>query len=129
MMAKKKTNKAIVPSVDTYDRLVSGITQLLEQARTATVRTVNGILTATYWEVGRRIVEFEQGGTRRAEYGEEIVERLGRDLADRYGRGYSRQRPENCKFASSVPLRKKLRVKKCRHCLHNYNLLSEHNFR
>jgi predicted nuclease of restriction endonuclease-like (RecB) superfamily len=91
MMAKKKTKAALVPAVNTYDGLVSGLTQLLDQARSATVRTVNGILTATYWEVGRRIVEFEQGGEVRAEYGEEIVERLGRDLAARYGRGFSRR--------------------------------------
>jgi hypothetical protein len=46
-MAKKRTNKAIVSVADTYHGLVSGITDLLEQARGATVRAVNGILTAT----------------------------------------------------------------------------------
>ena len=61
-MAKKRTSKTTIPVADTYNGLVSGITELLEQARGATVRAVNGILTATYYEVGRRIVEFEQGG-------------------------------------------------------------------
>lgn len=48
-------------------------------------------MTATYWEVGRRIVEFEQGGQERAAYGEALIERLSADLSARFGRGFSRQ--------------------------------------
>jgi predicted nuclease of restriction endonuclease-like (RecB) superfamily len=47
-------------------------------------------MTATYWEVGRRIVEFEQGGKRKPAYGEEIIDRLADDLRARFGRGFSR---------------------------------------
>ena len=47
-------------------------------------------MTATYWEVGRRIVEFEQGGERRAGYGEVLLERLSKDLSQRFGRGFAR---------------------------------------
>src|SRR5581483_5580168 len=54
-------------------------------------RAVNSILTATYWEIGRRIVEFEQGGKARAEYGEELLRRVAQDLTARHGRGFSRQ--------------------------------------
>jgi predicted nuclease of restriction endonuclease-like (RecB) superfamily len=46
-------------------------------------------MTATYWEVGRRIVEFEQGGERRAAYGQELLRRLAEDLTERFGRGFS----------------------------------------
>jgi predicted nuclease of restriction endonuclease-like (RecB) superfamily len=46
-------------------------------------------MTATYWEVGRRIFEFEQGGKKRAGYGEELVARLAGDLTARFGRGFS----------------------------------------
>lgn len=46
-------------------------------------------MTLTYWEVGRRIVEFEQGGEKRAEYGTELLQRLARDLTQRFGRGFS----------------------------------------
>ncbi len=53
-------------------------------------RAVNNIITATYWEVGRRIVEFEQGGKARAEYGEQLLKVLSRDLTTKHGRGYSR---------------------------------------
>jgi hypothetical protein len=44
-----------------YDEVLSGVVELLEQARHAAARSVNVIMTATYWEIGRRIVEFEQG--------------------------------------------------------------------
>jgi hypothetical protein len=43
------------------------VVELLETARRTTARAVNSIMTATYWEIGRRIVEFEQKGEKRAE--------------------------------------------------------------
>lgn len=43
---------------------------LPENARRAVARAVNSVMTATYWEIGRRIVEVEQGGVSRADYGE-----------------------------------------------------------
>ena len=61
-----------------YAGLVTGISDLLEHARRMSARSVNSILTATYWEIGRRIVEFEQGGKARAEYGEALLEASGR---------------------------------------------------
>lgn len=45
-------------------------------------------MTAGYWEIGRRIVEFEQGGEGRAAYGETLIRRLGADLSQRFGRGF-----------------------------------------
>lgn len=71
-----------------YPTLLTGIGALLEESRRAVVLAANCFMTATYWEVGRRIVEFEQGGKRRAEYGEELLERLSRDLTERHGRGF-----------------------------------------
>jgi predicted nuclease of restriction endonuclease-like (RecB) superfamily len=72
-----------------YNPLLKDIVQLLEDARRYAARTVNAILTATYWEIGRRIVEFEQGGESRAEYGSSLMERLSGDLNLRFGRGFS----------------------------------------
>jgi DUF1016 N-terminal domain len=57
----------------------------------AVARSINAAMTATYWEIGRRIVEFEQGGADRAAYGDVLVERLAKDLTQRFGRGFSRQ--------------------------------------
>jgi len=69
-------------------------TRLLEAARRVSARTVNAFMTATYWEIGRRIVEFEQGGKERAEYGETLLLRLSHDLtARRTGQPDGRQAP------------------------------------
>jgi hypothetical protein len=45
-----------------YDGLLGNIADMLAAARRASARAVNALMTATYWEIGRRIVEFEQGG-------------------------------------------------------------------
>ena len=74
-----------------YHTFLRDISALLEEARRSSVRSVNTIMTATYWEIGRRIVEFEQRGTTRAEYGEALMERLAQDLMARHGRGFSQQ--------------------------------------
>jgi len=71
---------------------------MLAAARRASARAVNALMTATYWEIGRRIVEFEQGGAERAEYGEELLKRLSADLSDRFGRGFSVQNLENMRL-------------------------------
>ena len=60
-----------------YSGLIRDLSGLLESARRAAVRAINAVMTAT-WEIGRRIVEFEQGGEKRAEYGADLLETLGR---------------------------------------------------
>ena len=72
-----------------YRDIQTGIVTLLEAARASAVRSVNALMTATYWEIGRRIVESEQGGEERAEYGEGLIQRLSIDLTQRFGRGFS----------------------------------------
>ncbi len=74
-----------------YDDVLTGMVELLDSARRAAARAVNSVMTATYWEVGRRIVEFEQAGEERARYGANLLERLAVDLTKKVGRGYSRQ--------------------------------------
>ena len=74
-----------------YSDIHAGIVGLLEAARRAAARSVNALMTASYWEIGRRIVEFEQGGKGRAKYGEALIGRLSEDLTQRFGRGFSRQ--------------------------------------
>ena len=86
--AKTKPGKSVVAA--DYPGLLTGVSELLEAARRASARAVNAFMTATYWEIGRRIVEFEQGGEKRAGYGEELLSRLADDLTARCGRGFSR---------------------------------------
>ncbi|MDB6136808.1 MAG: hypothetical protein JWM59_5051 [Verrucomicrobiales bacterium] len=86
----KKAKSARKRPVSAYPGLVGGIGDLIQSSRHAAARTVNSLMTATYWEVGRRIVEFEQGGDKRASYGDELLTRLAGDLTARFGRGFSR---------------------------------------
>ena len=91
MKRKSSTGKIRrTTEVPDYNAVLSGIVDLLDSARRVSARTVNAIMTATYWELGRRIVECEQGGKGRANYGEELLKRLSADLTVRFGRGFSR---------------------------------------
>ncbi len=74
-----------------YDSILEDVSKVIDAARRTAARSVNCIMTAAYWFVGRRIVEFEQKGEKRAAYGEELLERLSVDLGKCYGRGFSRQ--------------------------------------
>ena len=75
---------------ENYNNIRAGIVELLKTARSATARNVNSIMTAAYWDIGRRIVKFEQGGQHRAEYGEQLIEQLSADLTRQFGRGFGR---------------------------------------
>lgn len=86
----KKTKRASTPKQPGYLGLVKNVSDLLEAARHASARTINAFMTATYCEVGRQIVEFEQSGQKRAEYGNKLLERLSQDLTARFGRGFAR---------------------------------------
>ena len=88
-MKKRPKPKSTLTTSNTYPGLIGGIGALLETSRHTAARAVNSLMTATYWEVGRRIVEFEQGGKKRASYGEELLKRLAVDLTARFGRGFS----------------------------------------
>lgn len=90
MTRKKQVKKTSESAVgDGYSDVLESMVDLLESARRLSARAVNSIMTATYWEVGRRIVELEQGGEKRAEYGELVVKQLAVDLTKRFGRGFS----------------------------------------
>lgn len=61
---------------------------VLEQARTSAYRAVNTAMVQSYWQIGRLIVEHEQGGRKRAAYGEAVLEELSRRLTAEFGRGF-----------------------------------------
>ncbi len=81
-----------------YKGLLTGISDLLEEGRRSAARQVNVVLTATYWLIGKRIVEFEQGGQQRAAYGSEVLKRLSSDLSGRFGRGFSERNLEQMRL-------------------------------
>jgi len=72
-----------------YSHLLKGIKKVLDKGREDVFYTVNDILIKTYWEIGRQIVEYEQEGRKRAEYGETLLKKLSTDLKSRYGHGFS----------------------------------------
>jgi DUF1016 N-terminal domain len=90
-MGKKRTPTELARAEiddNAYGAVLADVTDLLESARHAAVRSVNSIMTTTYWAIGRRIVEFEQEGKGRAAYGTRLVARLATDLTERFGRGF-----------------------------------------
>jgi len=88
-----------------YAGIHGGIVELLDAARQAAARNVNALMTASYWEIGRRIVEAEQKGKQRARYGEQLMQRLSADLTARFGRGFSPDNLENMRrFFVAYPM-------------------------
>ena len=92
------TKTPVEEDLTDYSRVLTGTVELLETARRACARTVNSLMTATYWEMGRRIVESEQRGAKRADYGEELIVRLAADLTRRFGRGFSERNLEQMRL-------------------------------
>ena len=79
------------PTVKKYNQLLESIGLTIEQARQNAVRAINTELVKANWEIGRHIVEYEQHGQERAEYGSELLTRLSKDLRQRYGKGFGRR--------------------------------------
>src|SRR6218665_3562941 len=74
-----------------YNQLLENIGLTIEQARQNAFKSVNTELVKANWEIGRHIVEYEQHGQERAEYGSELLTRLSKDLRQRYGKGFGRR--------------------------------------
>lgn len=74
-----------------YQSIFGDVSSIIDAARRSAARSVNAVMTAAYWMIGQHIVELEQSGDERAEYGTALVERLAVDLTERFGRGFSRQ--------------------------------------
>jgi len=100
-------NKVIGPGH--YNNLLDRIANILVEARTKVVREINKAQVLAYWEIGKEIVEFEQKGKARGEYGEHLIERLSKDMTPKFGRGVS---PTNLKmmrlFYQAFPIRQTL---------------------
>ena len=75
---------------NTYNKLIFEIGDLLEKGRKAAFKSVNTILVETYWHIGKQIVEYEQKGKEKAEYGSSLLKRLSSDLKLKHGKGFSR---------------------------------------
>ena len=77
------------PTVPEYNQLVTSIENLVSNAKQQISKTVNQTMIITNWKLGQYIVEFEQNGKHRAEYGAQLVKRLSIDLTKSFGGGFS----------------------------------------
>jgi hypothetical protein len=73
-------------ATDGYRDLLEQISRTYTQGRVRAVQAVNAHLIETYWQVGQHIVEFEQGGKIRADYGKALISSLATDLGLRHGK-------------------------------------------
>jgi predicted nuclease of restriction endonuclease-like (RecB) superfamily len=87
-MVKGKTKNQLQKPND-YTLLIEEISSVLESSRKISARSVNLLLTATYWAIGYKIIEYEQNGKDRAEYGANLLPRLSTDLSSKLGKGFS----------------------------------------
>ncbi len=75
--------------IDKTEQLYSNIKNLLLNARKQVLTTVNSVMTLTYYEIGRQIVEEEQNGKNRASYGKELLKNISKKLTVEFGKGFS----------------------------------------
>ena len=75
-------------------KIFNEVINLLKDAREKVKKTIDNTMTNTYYEIGRIIVEEEQKGNERAEYGKEIIKKLSMILTNEFGRGFSKSNIE-----------------------------------
>ena len=74
---------------------INEIKKILKNARQKAYTAVNSAMVEAYWEIGRRIVEEEQSGRERAEYGKEIIKNLSKELTEEFGKGFGERNIRN----------------------------------
>ncbi|WP_422932091.1 PDDEXK nuclease domain-containing protein [Singulisphaera sp. PoT] len=98
------------PGDSRFDALYRQVHEILNSARDRAWRAVNTLMVAAYWEVGRVIVEDEQAGKGRADYGERILDRLSERLQAEFGKGFDPSNLRNMRaFFLAYPIRDALR--------------------
>ena len=91
-------------------KFIQDIKHIIEQARNNAIRSVDFCRVKMYWEIGRRIVEEEQGGVTRAEYGKYIIRNLSKELIPDYGSGFGVRQLERARqFYIEYPIASALR--------------------
>src|ERR1700736_3547879 len=91
-------------------RLLRSLRDLIQNARQTALRAVDAVQVQTCWEIGRHIVEFEQGVSARAEYGTRLLQSLASSLAAEFGRGFDVSNLRHMRvFYQAFPIRDALR--------------------
>ena len=89
-MSKHSEKTLPAGQASNYRALLERVSDVLEHARHNTVRQINTIIVKTYWQIGKLIIEEEQRGRHRANYGDELITRLATDLSQKFGRGFGK---------------------------------------
>ncbi len=76
-------------TISSASTIVDDIKTIINNGRAAAYSAVNSVMISTYWNIGRRIVEEEQHGNQRAEYGKNLINLLAAELTNEYGNGFS----------------------------------------
>jgi predicted nuclease of restriction endonuclease-like (RecB) superfamily len=79
-----------IQNIEIYQKLVDSIGTTIESARQRAIQAVNNELLKANWEIGKYIVEYEQHGNEKAEYGSSLLTNLSKDLKSRFGKGFSK---------------------------------------
>ena len=108
----RKPTKCSSHPVPDYKSVLGDVAGIIDAARRSAARSVNSLMTAAYWLIGRMIVEYEQGGEARAGYGEALLRKLSVDLTSRFGRGFSERNLEQMRnFYLAWPISQTLSAK------------------
>lgn len=83
--------------VDSEQQFYDDVRLILKRAREQAYDSANGIMTFAYWNVGRRIVQQEQYGEKKAKYGSYLIKNLSKQLSDEFGTGFSVANLKNCR--------------------------------
>ncbi|MCM1185498.1 MAG: PDDEXK nuclease domain-containing protein [Lachnoclostridium sp.] len=78
-----------------FEKMIVDIETLVNTSKAELALSINKIMTVTYWNIGKYIVEFEQDGNAKAEYGKNLLSRISKELTLRLGKGYSRPNLNN----------------------------------
>ena len=98
---KEKDNK---PSTESMQSLVGEIKQIINDARAHAIRSVDFCRVQMYWAIGQRIVEKEQQGKERADYGTYLIKRLAQEIEPEYGSGFGERQLKFCRqFYKTYP--------------------------
>ncbi|MFM2197968.1 MAG: hypothetical protein RLZZ505_1400 [Verrucomicrobiota bacterium] len=101
----------LIPSADFF----TDVRGILADARRAAYTAVNSAMVAAYWQIGRRIVEEEQGGSAKSTYGDRLLPELSRALTAEFGKGFSYANLRNFRqFYLTYP-----QMEICTHCVAN----------
>ncbi|MBU4500956.1 MAG: hypothetical protein KKA79_00065 [Nanoarchaeota archaeon] len=83
--------KKLTTSKNKYTELIKKISKLVDRSRKELIQNINTKIVYTYWNIGKYIIDYEQRGKERADYGSELIKTLSKELSSRLGKGFSQR--------------------------------------